>query len=68
MAPGEQPPQMAAGQTPEGALSTLMICQELMGGENSQAAKYFYEQANATGNQGGGFAWVIQEGNENLKS
>src|SRR5690606_20638563 len=35
----------APGQTPEGALSTKMICEALMGGPGSLAAVDFYEES-----------------------
>jgi iron complex outermembrane recepter protein len=66
--PGEPEPEIAPGQTAEGALSTLLICQELMGGAGSTGVNQFYNVANATGTGGGGFAWVLQEGNPNLLS
>ena len=59
---------LAAGQTTEGALSTRMICEALMGGPGSGAANTFYNVANAPIATGAPFAWVLQRGNPNLKS
>jgi outer membrane receptor protein involved in Fe transport len=61
----ETPPQLAAGQTPQGAQSTRLICEAMMG---AAAANQFYNVANA--GQGGGspFNWVLQQGNPNLRS
>lgn len=61
----ETPPQLAAGQTPQGAQSTRLICEAMMG---AGAANQFYNVANA--GQGGGspFNWVLQQGNPDLKS
>lgn len=59
---------LAPGQTMEGAQSVYLICQELMGGQGSPGATEFYTASNATGTGGGGFAWVYQEGNEELES
>ena len=66
--PGEPQTALAPGQTAAGARSTLLICQELMGGANSIASRQFYTVANATGQSGGGFAWVQQKGNLALQS
>jgi outer membrane receptor protein involved in Fe transport len=66
--PGEQPPELAPGQTVEGAQSTLMICEEMMGGLGSPGVEQFYGEADATGSSGSPFAWVLQEGNPNLTS
>ena len=69
--PGEVPgvlPPLAAGQTTAGALSTRMICEALMGGPGSGAVNQFYNLNNAPLATGGGFAWVLQQGNPNLKS
>lgn len=68
--PWEQPVlgNYAPGQTEQGAESTKLICQELMGGAGSLAANRFYDESDASGDGGGPFAWVIQEGNPNLKS
>lgn len=68
MNPGEPPTQLAPGQTTAGAQSTFLICQELMGGASSSAVNQFYKLNNAGGATGGGFAWVQQQGNENLIS
>ncbi|HEY8521354.1 MAG TPA: TonB-dependent receptor [Gammaproteobacteria bacterium] len=66
MDPGEPPTSVAPGQTPEGAESTRLICEALMG---PAAAQYFYHTANAAApGPGGGFAWVMQRGNPDLKS
>jgi outer membrane cobalamin receptor len=66
---GEPPTtSIAAGQTPEGAQSTRLICEALMGGAGSAAVNRFYNTDNAPGATGGGFAWVLQQGNPNLKS
>jgi iron complex outermembrane receptor protein len=65
--PQEVPPFIAAGQTQAGADSAFLICQALMG--QTAAQNYYY-----SGNDvvqpggGGGFAWVLQEGNRNLDS
>jgi len=64
----ETQPTLAPGQTAAGAKSTLMICQEMMGGANSLAAQQFYTVSNAGGQTGGGFAWILQKGNPNLQS
>jgi outer membrane cobalamin receptor len=69
--PGEAPggaTTLAAGQTAAGAQSTRLICEALMGGPGSTAANQFYNISNAPGATGGGFAWVLQQGNPNLKS
>jgi len=68
--PTEIPPFVAAGQTQAGANSTFLICQALMGGPGSQAATQFYFAGNdvTQPGPGGGFAWVLQEGNPELKS
>lgn len=66
--PGEPQTQLAPGQTAAGAQSTLMICQELMGGANSIAAQQFYTVNNASGATGGGFAWILQQGNRDLQA
>lgn len=63
--PGEPQTQLAAGQTPEGAASTLLICQMLMGGVGSPGATQFYEVANAGA---GAFPTVGQVGNPQLVS
>ncbi|HEX7081797.1 MAG TPA: TonB-dependent receptor [Gammaproteobacteria bacterium] len=59
---------LAPGQTEAGAQSTYLICQELMGGAGSTGAVEFYDRSDATGESGDIFAWVLQEGNPNLKS
>lgn len=60
------PLQLAVGQTAAGAQSAYLICRAMMGTAVSQ----FYD--NPTGPQpgggGGGFAWLNQTGNANLKS
>lgn len=66
--PGEPPTELAPGQTEQGAMSTYLICQQMMGGPDSVAVEQFYETSNAGGGSGGGFAWVYQEGNPNLES
>lgn len=65
LAPGEPETQLAAGQTAEGAQSTLLICQAQMGATASTA---FYST-----NAGGGAAdfsnaWRQQRGNPTLNS
>lgn len=67
--PGGAPSQLASGQTPEGAMSTYLICREQMGPD---AARIYYGSPNDPLTQppptaGGGFAWVNQIGNPNLK-
>ena len=68
--PTEGAPVVAAGQTKAGANSTYLICQALMGGAGSLANKNFYfNGADVTAQgAGGGFAWVLQQGNPTLKS
>ncbi|HHX82819.1 MAG TPA: TonB-dependent receptor, partial [Pseudomonadaceae bacterium] len=68
--PDEAPPALAAGQTQAGADSTLLICQALMGGPDSFAVQQYYNSGSDFANQGGGggFAWVMQEGNRSLTS
>jgi iron complex outermembrane receptor protein len=61
--PGEEETRLAAGQTAEGAYSTYLICQAQMG---PGAATYYSNDAG--GQAGGGFAWMYQQGNPNLKS
>lgn len=52
---------IAASQTQIGANNTQMMCEALMG---TAAADYFYRGGlDATSATGGGFAWVLQEGN-----
>jgi iron complex outermembrane receptor protein len=68
--PNEPPPFVAPGQTQAGADSTFLICQAMMGGPGSTASNNFYFAGNNVTQPGGGggFAWVLQEGNPNLKS
>jgi outer membrane receptor protein involved in Fe transport len=69
--PGEDPSgetPLAAGQTAAGAQSARLICEALMGGHDSPAVQNFYYTSNAGGATGGGFAWVLQQGNPNLRS
>jgi len=69
LTPGEtNPPPLAAGQTPEGARSTRLICEAMMGGPGSSAVNQFYNLNNAPPSGGGGFAWVLQTGNPELRS
>ena len=70
IAPTETPPVVASGQTKAGANSTYLICQALMGGANSAAVKQYYFNGTDVVQQGagGGFAWVMQQGNPKLKS
>lgn len=66
----ETAPVVAAGQTQAGANSTFLICQALMGGPGSFAEQQFYfnNQDVAAQTGGGGFAWVLQKGNNTLQS
>ncbi|MDY6983380.1 MAG: TonB-dependent receptor, partial [Pseudomonadota bacterium] len=66
----ETPPTLAAGQTQAGANSTFLICQALMGGPGSFAEQQFYFTGQDVTAQtgGGGFAWVLQQGNRTLTS
>lgn len=67
--PNEPAVGLAPGQTQAGADSTHLICQALMGGAGSAAEQQFYTVTDATvPGGGGGFAWVLQEGNPNLQS
>lgn len=66
--PGEPQTMLAPGQTAAGQMSTFLICQELMGGAGSLAAEQFYTQSNAGGGAGGGFNWILQQGNRSLTS
>jgi len=67
--PGEPPTtSLAPGQTAAGAQSTRLICEALMGGAGSGAVNQFYNLNNAPPATGGGFAWVLQQGNPNLRS
>ena len=59
---------LAPGQTAAGATSTRLICEALMGGAGSGAVNQYYNLNNAPLATGGGFAWVLQEGNEDLTS
>ena len=59
------PTQLAAGQTAAGAQSTKLICQAQMGAGGSNT---FYNLTNAPTAGGGVFAWVYQQGNQNLES
>jgi iron complex outermembrane receptor protein len=65
--PTEVAPFVAAGQTQAGANSTALICQALMG---PAATQNFYNAGNdvTQPGAGGGFAWILQEGNRNLQS
>ncbi len=63
--PGQQEPQLAAGQTEEGAASARLICEAMMG---PTAANQFYNEAAAAPGGGAAFNWVNQEGNPNLLS
>ena len=65
--PTEVDPFIAAGQTQAGANSSALICQALMG---PTATQNFYNAGNDVVQPagGGGFAWVLQEGNRNLES
>jgi iron complex outermembrane recepter protein len=65
LAPGEEQPQLAAGQTLEGATSARLICEAMMG---PTAANQFYNVANAGQGGGAAFNWVNQQGNPNLLS
>lgn len=59
------PPPLASGQTQTGANNTQMLCEAMMG---TNGANYFYRGGNdVTAATGGGFAWVLQEGNPTLK-
>jgi outer membrane receptor protein involved in Fe transport len=64
----EAVPALAPGQTQAGADSTHLICQQMMGGPGSTAETQFYNVTNAIVQAGGGgFAWVLQQGNKDLK-
>jgi len=65
--PTEVPPFIAAGQNQAGANSAALICQALMG---PTATQNFYNAGIDVTQPGGGggFAWVLQEGNRNLIS
>jgi iron complex outermembrane receptor protein len=72
--PTEAPPTLAPGQTLEGADRTQRICEAMMGPEG---ADYYYRGILADGTDqdrdfaeqgaGGGFIWVLQEGNPDLE-
>lgn len=66
----ETAPAVAPGQTQAGANSTYLICQALMGGPGSFAANDYYNSGRDVVQQGGGggFAWVLQKGNNQLQS
>ncbi|HET7607492.1 MAG TPA: TonB-dependent receptor, partial [Gammaproteobacteria bacterium] len=61
----ETQPQLASGQTPQGAASARLICEALMG---PAAANQFYNVANAAQGGGSPFNWVVQQGNPDLRS
>jgi iron complex outermembrane receptor protein len=63
--PGETQPELAAGQTAEGAESARLICEAQMG---VTAAGNFYNVADAAAGGGAAFNWVQQSGNQNLTS
>lgn len=63
--PGEGDPQLAAGQTQAGAESAYLICQAMMGEAGAQS---FYGTDQVQPGAGGGFAWVLQQGNPDLVS
>ena len=65
LAPTESQPQIASGQTPQGAASTRMIARPLMG---PTAANQFYNVADAPAAGGAAFNWVNQRGNSGLTS
>lgn len=58
-------PQLAPGQTQAGADSAYLICRAMMGGTGGTA---FYAQNQTAPGAGGGFAWVLQQGNPTLDS
>ncbi len=62
-----QPTVLAVGQTAAGAQSAYLICRAAMG---AAAAAQWYDSGLTTqpGAGGGGFAWLNQTGNVNLKS
>lgn len=66
----ETAPAVASGQTKAGANSSFLICQALMGGAGSPAVQQYYNNGSDVVQQGagGGFAWVLQEGNAALHS
>jgi iron complex outermembrane receptor protein len=55
----------AGGQTPQGAASTRLICEALMG---ATGANQFYNVTNAAAGGGAAFNWVNQQGNSQLVS
>jgi outer membrane receptor protein involved in Fe transport len=59
------PSALAGGQTLAGATSTYLICQAQM---TAQGTTTYYNSTFNSGAAGSAFAWVLQEGNENLKS
>ena len=65
--PQEVPPFIAAGSSQAQANSSFLICQALMG---ATATQNFYFAGNDVTQPGGGggFAWVLQEGNRGLES
>jgi outer membrane receptor protein involved in Fe transport len=63
--PAYGPGTIAASQTQIGANNTKLVCDALMG---AAASTYFYDSGlDAVSVAGGGFAWVLQEGNPDLK-
>jgi iron complex outermembrane recepter protein len=65
--PTEPPTQIASGQTVAGATSAYLICQAQM---TATALTAFYGPSSnaAAPGPGGGFAWLLQRGNPDLKS
>lgn len=64
---GGGPTSLASGQTAAGAQSAYLICQAMMGATG--AASYYGPTGNqSTDAAGGGFAWLNQQGNSDLKS
>jgi outer membrane receptor protein involved in Fe transport len=61
------PTHLASGQTAAGARSTYLICLAQMGGTTGTGATAYYGTGPQT-QTGGGFAWLNEEGNSNLKS
>jgi iron complex outermembrane recepter protein len=65
--PGEGPTQLASGQTVQGATSAYLICQAQM--TPTALAAYYGPTGNAVAQgAGGGFAWLLQQGNPDLES
>src|SRR5690606_26040142 len=64
LAPGETQPQLASGQTPQGAQSARLICEAMMGG----AANQYYNLADAAGGGGSPCSCVNQQGTPNRTS